>query len=380
MNSQKKVPYNKPYVNEYSKSNLQNVLLGNHFAGGGPFTRMAENFISERMNLGKVVLTSSCTDALEMISLMLDLGVGDEVIMPSFNFTSSALTIVGVGATPVFVDVDENTGSLDPKLLLDAITSKTKAVVSTNYGGFGGNLRDLRNVCNEFNLMLIEDNAHGFGSLSYGVPLGTFGDFSVISFHETKNIHCGEGGALIINNRQFYEKSDFVRDKGTNRQSFLDGVVDKYSWVSKGSSFLPPESSAAFLMGQFEEFNVINKKRRKIYENYRSELGPLAESGKIMIPDFPQEEEHTGHIFYLKCGSKDIRNEALQEADQKSIQLTSHYQPLHNSKAGKQYAVTSGSCLESTKFSERIIRLPIFYEFSEIQQEIVIEFVKDFFD
>ncbi len=371
-----RIAFNVPYCSRKSLKLVKQVVKSRKFSGAGKFTLIAESMISELVGGGKVIFTPSCTDALNMISLILNFGPGDEVIMPSFNFTSSAISTVNYGARAVFVDIDRDSKCLDLNLVESAITERTKAIVIINYAGFSEQLIQLKSLCTKFGIILVEDNAHGLGASHQGITLGSVGDFSVLSFHDTKNVHCGEGGALVINNKEFEEIALSVRDKGSNRQKFLNGQVDKYTWISKGGSHLGSELSAAFLVGQLKDISKINRKRIEISQYYRKELHVWAKTNGIEFPPHRVMDEPVGHIFYLVCHNIDQRNQIIQHARDRNIELTFHYQALHDSPAGKKYGTISGDCIVSREMSECLIRLPISYEMKRWEMKRVVESIK----
>lgn len=355
----KLISFNVPYVPEASKKYVLEALESNHQQGDGPFTAKASKMVSDLVGGGHVLLTPSCTHALEMASMLANIGPGDEVILPSYTFTSAATAITKFGATPVFVDIEMETKGIDVNQVRDAITPRTKAISWVNYAGVAPDIEGLQSLAKESNLLLIEDNAHGLGGSYKGKPLGSFGDFATQSFHATKNIQCGEGGALVVNNSKHIERAEIIREKGTNRSKFIRGEVQKYQWVDQGSSYLLAESLSAILLGQLESFNFIQEKRKEIFLEY---------SSIIRASRFAKEENHfsngafsqtTYHMSYFEVLNE--REKVRQSLVDIGIQATSHYQPLHNSEFGRNFVYSEmSSPTNSEKFANSIIRLPIY--------------------
>ena len=352
--------FNIPYVPEISKQYVLESLESVHQQGDGPFTKLASDKLSTLVGGGHTLLTPSCTHALEMASMLANLGPGDEVILPSYTFTSAATAVVKFGATPVFVDIDKETKCIDVNHVRSAISSKTKAISWVNYAGAVPDINGLQTLANEFELLLIEDNAHGLGASYKGKPLGSFGDFSAHSFHATKNVQCGEGGALIINNPKFIERAEIIREKGTNRSKFLRGEVQKYQWVDQGSSYLMAESLAALLLGQLETFDFIHEKRNEIFSLYSQELENWAGESKIEIHPSRAKEIHSSHMFYLVTDSKESRDDLIKHFYLLGIQAMFHYQSLASSIQGVKYSSNNNYFPITQKMSNQLLRLPIF--------------------
>lgn len=367
------IPFNKPYAAPQTLDNLKSVLNSNHFSGEGEFTLKSEQILSRIHNGSKSYLTHSGTSALEMASLVIDLRPGDEVILPSFNFTSAATAVCNFGATPVFCDISKSDLSLDPDRLIDSITGKTVAISVVNYAGYSESLFELRRICDDHGLYLIEDNAHGLGGQIRGETLGSVGDVSTLSFHETKNIQAGEGGALIINNPNLIRNSHSIWQKGTNRKDFIDGIVEKYGWVTRGSSFLPSEFTAAVLYSQLQIIDEIHLKRLKIWNSYRLGLENWAAQERFSLAVIDSHSIHTGHIFYLLAPNQENRESFVKHLNSNGVQATSHYQPLHNSIAGKKYGYHLGELVVSSDVSERLVRLPLWHQISDEEVQYVIE-------
>jgi dTDP-4-amino-4,6-dideoxygalactose transaminase len=353
----KLIPFNLPYVPEASKRYVLEALESNHQQGDGPFTARASKMISDLVGGGHVLLTPSCTHALEMASMLVNLGPGDEVILPSYTFTSAATAITKFGATPVFVDIEMETRGIDLNQVREVITSKTKAISWVNYAGLAPDIEGLQSLAKEFDLLLIEDNAHGLGGSYKGSPLGSFGDFATQSFHATKNIQCGEGGALIINNSEYVQRAEIIREKGTDRSRFLLGQVEKYQWVDNGSSYLLAESLAAVLVGQLECIESIQSARRQIWNKYESLLRDSTNFEKQSSKDMAV---NVAHMFYLVLENPKIRTDTLRYFRENSVVATSHYQPLHSSIAGSRYSLFKNEFHNSISLSDRILRLPVF--------------------
>jgi dTDP-4-amino-4,6-dideoxygalactose transaminase len=352
------IPFNVPYVPEISKKYVLESLESNHQQGDGPFTARASKMVSDLAGGGHVLLTPSCTHALEMASMLANIGPGDEVILPSYTFTSAATAITKFGATPVFVDIELKTKGIDVNQVRESITPRTKAISWVNYAGVAPDIEGLKSLAQEFDLLLIEDNAHGLGGSYKGEPLGSFGDFATQSFHATKNIQCGEGGALVINNPEFIERAEIIREKGTNRAKFIRGDVQKYQWVDQGSSYLLAEVLAAQLTGALENFNVIQSARVELFDSYKriTHLIPnLLDSSQ----DFNKSEQNVAHMFYIQLETT-LQREALRKyLLEHQVNTYFHYQPLNASQMGLKTSRTLRECQISVNFAETILRFPI---------------------
>ena len=367
------IPLNIPYVPEISRKYISEVLDSRHQQGDGLFTRRAAELVSEIVGGGQVLLTPSCTHALEMASMLINLGPGDEVILPSYTFTSAAIAITKFGAKPVFVDVEPDTKCINVNQVRDAITSNTKAISWVNYAGVAPDIDAIKSLSSEFGVFLIEDNAHGLGGTHQGKPLGSFGDFATQSFHATKNIQCGEGGALVINNQDFLERAEIIREKGTNRSRFVRGEINKYEWVDHGSSYLLAETLSALLVGQLEEFSVIQLKRQEIFDFYKENLADWSHKYNYELQFTSQGESHTSHMFYLVAESpleRDLTIEKLRKAD---VQALFHYQALADSKMGTRYATFDRTFTNSQKLTRQLFRLPLYFSLTSAEQETVID-------
>jgi len=353
------IPFNVPYVPEASRKYVLEALESNHQQGDGPFTAKASRMVSDLVGGGHVLLTPSCTHALEMASMLANIGPGDEVILPSYTFTSAATAVTKFGATPVFVDIDMDTKGIDVNQVRDAITPRTKAISWVNYAGVAPDIDGLQNLAKEFNLLLIEDNAHGLGGSYKGKPLGSFGDFATQSFHATKNIQCGEGGALVINNKKYIERAEIIREKGTNRSKYVRGEVQKYQWVDLGSSYLLAESLSAILLGQLESFSSIQQSRRQIAQTY------LDMNFANLCRFNSQEAVDVAHMFFLQFNRINECEIYLGLMKEQGVSVSSHYQSLHSSKFGKSIARRVIKMQNSEAVSKTLLRIPLWFGISE---------------
>jgi len=349
------IPFNVPYVPEISKQYVLEALVGSDQQGDGRFTTIASKLVSDLVGGGHVLLKPSCTHALEMASMLANLGPGDEVILPSYTFTSAATAVTKFGATPVFVDIEMQTKGIDVNQVREAITPKTKAISWVNYAGVAPDIDGLQNIAKEFDILLIEDNAHGLGGSYRGKPLGSFGDFATQSFHATKNIQCGEGGALIINNEKFRERAEIIREKGTDRSKFIRGEVQKYQWVDHGSSYLLAEALSAILVGQLENFAKIQNYRCEIHKRYVQAFSNFKRQSSL------KNDVEVAHLFYLELNSSLELGKLKKSLDLSGVNANTHYQPLHNSKFGQVKSKGSGSFPNSVKVADTLLRLPIWY-------------------
>ena len=361
------IPFNKPYVPEASKKYAMEVLESDHQQGDGPFTARASKMVSDLVGGGHVLLTPSCTHALEMASMLGNFGPGDEVILPSYTFTSAATAVTKFGARPVFVDIDPVTKGIDANQVAGAVTDKTVAISWVNYAGVAPDIEALQAISKTHDLLLIEDNAHGLGGTYNGKPLGSFGDFATQSFHATKNIQCGEGGALVINNQNFTERAEIIREKGTDRKSFIQGNVNKYQWIDKGSSYLLSEVQAAILQGQLENFEFIQKERLRACVNYSESLknSPLTRNVKL------NQYSESAHIFYVENASSISRESAFSSLRNLEVNCTSHYEPLHSSIGGRLHGSTPNEIVNAKTFSQNIMRLPLWVGITDYIPEVI---------
>lgn len=355
----KKIPFSRAAISSLEEKYVNEALRSGHLCGDGPFTKKCHSWLEKNINVQKALLTHSCTAALEMSALLSDLEPGDEVIMPSFTFVSTANCVVLRGATPVFVDVRADTLNIDETKIETAITSKTKAIMVVHYAGVSCEMDKILEIAKRHKLLVFEDAAQGMNSKYKGKFLGTIGDLGSLSFHDTKNIVAGEGGALLINNSDFIKRAEVLREKGTNRSQFFRGEVDKYSWMDLGSSYLPSDILAALLLAQLERSDEITKKRLDVWTKYHQAFESFEQKEIISRPVVPQECEHNAHIFYLLMRNLEARTKALEVLKANGIGATFHYVPLHSSPAGKKFGRTHGNLNITDSISERILRLPL---------------------
>jgi dTDP-4-amino-4,6-dideoxygalactose transaminase len=369
--------FSKPLRAEKSISNISQVLDSDHVHGDGPFTKAATGKLKQLTGSDNILLTTSGTSALEMAVRLLGVGPADEVIIPSFTFSSGAASIVAAGGVPVFVDIEGDTGNIDPVIVEAAITKNTKAISVMHYGGVPVDMDAIMAISHKYNIPVIEDNAHGLAVSSKYGRLGAIGAVAIQSFHDTKNVQCGEGGALLINNPSLVETAEIMREKGTNRSKFLRGQVDKYTWVEWGSSFLPSELNAAVLDAQLDEFDTIQEKRFAIWNTYKTELAGWADthSAKLMSPP---DGVHAAHVFFVLMPDQVRRDALLSHLREHGVIGTFHYVPLHSSPAGEKYGRVHGSMEKTDSFADRLARLPLWPGMTDEQVHYVIETVKAF--
>ena len=367
-----RIPFNKPYVAGKELYYIAQAVTFGNIAGDGHFTKACSHLFEERFGIRKVLLTPSCTASLEMAAILCDLGPGDEVIMPSYTFVSTAAAVVRTGAKPVFVDIRRDTLNLDETLIEQAITEKTKAICVVHYAGVSCEMDRIMAIAAQHNLIVIEDAAQGVNSFYRGRALGSIGHLGCYSFHETKNYICGEGGALCINDERFQERAEIIRDKGTNRQRYFRGEVDKYTWVDVGSSYVPSEICSAFLYGQLEVLEGIAQRRKAIYEFYRDGLAGLEASGGIQLPHIPGECESNYHMFYVILPTAELRETLLAHLKSKGIHAVFHYVPLHTSPMGNTLGYQAGDLPVTEDLAARLVRLPMFYEITREEQQFVV--------
>ena len=347
--------------------------------GDGMFTTKCNEWIEKQTGTAKCLLTTSCTHATEMAALLAGIEAGDEVIMPSYTFVSTADAFVLRGAVPVFVDIRPDTMNIDENLIEAAVTEKTKAIVPVHYAGVGCEMDRIMEIAGKYRLTVIEDAAQGIMSTYKGKILGTIGDYGCYSFHETKNISMGEGGALLIREAGNIEKAEIIREKGTNRSKFFRGEIDKYSWVEQGSSYLPSELNAAYLWGQLEAAEIIYEDRMSSWDTYRDQLSLLAERGCIELPVVPEHCVHNAHMFYIKARDLEERTQLIQHLKEHEIGAVFHYIPLHSSEAGKRFGRFYGEDRYTTKESERLLRLPMYFGLNSDEIEKITDCVKRFY-
>jgi dTDP-4-amino-4,6-dideoxygalactose transaminase len=362
-----RIPFGKPFLVGKELFYIAQAVMSGSISGDGEFTQKCQRWLEQHLKCHKALLTHSCTAALEMVAILTDIGAGDEVIMPSFTFVSTANAFVLRGGVPVFVDIRPDTLNIDETLVEAAITPRTKAIVAVHYAGRACAMQALQTIAKRHGLLLIEDAAQAILSSDNDRALGTIGDLGCLSFHETKNVICGEGGALLINNPELLARAEIIWQKGTNRKAFLRGQVDKYTWVDIGSSFLPNELSAAFLYAQLENAGKINAHRRTLYRAYTELLSPLAEQGYFTLPEFRDESSSNAHIFFILTRSENERNALIQYLDENGITAVFHYIPLHNSPAGMRLGRSSGKLPVTEDISARLLRLPLYSELNSAQ-------------
>lgn len=353
------IVFSRPYRSAHEVENLASVLDSGHVHGDGAFTASATGRLKQLVPTGAALLTASGTHALEMMSILLRLGPGDEVILPSFTFSSAATAVTLVGATPVFVDIDSLTGNIDPQAVADAITDRTRAISVMHYGGVAVDADEILEIAREAALPVLEDNAHGLGATYRGRSLGTLGVLAAQSFHDTKNVHSGEGGALLVNDSALLERAEIIREKGTNRSRFLRGQVDKYTWVDLGSSYLMSELSAAVLDSQLSEFENIQRLRHAVWNRYAIELASWAEDAGATLMHIPKDRDHPAHLFYLLMPNGGSRDALLVHLRGLGVIGTFHYIPLDSSPAGIARGRTPRPCDHAHSFSSRLVRLPL---------------------
>ena len=367
-----------PYVGketEYMKAAIDSHKI----CGDGEFTKRCNAWIEEHTGTAKALLTTSGTQALEMAALLSDIQPGDEVILPSYTFVSTANAFVLRGAKLVFVDIRPDTMNIDEKLIEDAITDKTRAIVPVHYAGVGCEMDTIMDIAKRHNLVVVEDAAQGVNAFYKGRALGSIGDYGCFSFHETKNYSMGEGGAILINRPEQIEDAEIIREKGTDRSRFFRGQVDKYTWVNIGSSFLPSDINAAYLMAQLEMADEINENRLQSWTRYNEGLQDLAQEGVIELPYIPEECTHNAHMFYIKTKDMEERKALISYLKERDIAAVFHYVPLHSAPAGLRFGRFHGEDRYTTKESERLLRLPMYYNLSESDQQKVIDAVHGFY-
>jgi dTDP-4-amino-4,6-dideoxygalactose transaminase len=367
-----KIPFNRPALVGRELEYVRQVLDGRHLSGDGPFTKRCTAMLEAMTGAPKALLTHSCTAALEMSALLAEVGPGDEVIMPSYTFVSTANAFVLTGATPVFVDIRDDTLNLDEKLVADAVTSRTRAIVPVHYAGVACAMAELQSIADRHDLLLIEDAAQGVGARWRGRPLGTLGDLGCLSFHETKNVVSGEGGALLVNRASLIERAEIIREKGTNRSRFVRGQVDKYTWVDVGSSYLPSDIIAALLLAQLEGLEGLQEARLSHWARYHAAFEPFERAGLVRRPCIPADCEHNGHMYYLRLRSLAERTSLIEALVGQGIHPVFHYIPLHSAPAGRRYGRTHGEVLPVTdSVSDSLVRLPLWPELGQDVDRVI---------
>lgn len=370
-----KIPFNYPHVTGREFTYIQEAIKAGHLSGNGAFTRRCQAWLEERTGSKKALLTHSCTAALEMSALLANVGPGDEVIMPSFTFVSTANAFVLRGATPVFVDIRPDTLNIDERLIQAAISPRTKAIVVVHYAGVVCEMNAIMQLARKHNLMVIEDAAQALLSTYDGQPAGTFGQLATLSFHETKNVISGEGGALLINDPALIERAEIIWEKGTNRSRFFRGQVDKYTWVDIGSSFLPSELIAAFLWSQLEEADAVTQRRLQIWKYYHDSFSIIEQQGRVRRPQISVNCAANGHIYYLIMSSHERQAVLLNVLKEMQINAVFHYIPLHSSEAGLKYGRVVGSMSNTDDLSNRLVRLPMWSDLSGAQLDKIVDAV-----
>lgn len=373
------VNFNIPPVVGTEVKYIEEAINSHKICGDGQFTKKCTEWLLNNTSAGGVLLTTSCTHATEMAAILAEIKPGDEVIMPSYTFVSTADAFVLRGARVVFVDIRPDTMNIDEKLIENAITDKTRAIVPVHYAGVACEMDTIMSIAAKHNLMVIEDAAQGMTSTYKGHILGTIGDYGCYSFHETKNFSMGEGGALLIRDKEKLETAEIIREKGTNRSKFFRGQIDKYTWVEAGSSYLPSELNAAYLWAQLESANEIQNDRLRTWNSYYEQLKDLEQKGYIEVPYIPDECEHNAHMFYIKVKDIEERTKFITYLKDKGISCVFHYIPLHSAPAGKKYGVFCGEDRYTTKESERLVRLPLHYGLKNEDVEYVCESIKEYF-
>lgn len=371
-----KVPFNKPSFTGNELEYISNAVSNAHISGDGPYTKKCHELLEKRFNAKKVLLTTSCTHALELASILLDLKEGDEIIVPSYTFVSTVNAFMLRGAKPVFIDIREDTKNIDEKLIESKITKKTKAIFPVHYAGIACEMDEIMKIANKHGLYVVEDAAQGVSSKYKGKYLGTISNLGCFSFHETKNFICGEGGALVINDERFIERAEIIREKGTNRSKFFRGEIDKYTWVDIGSSYLPSDVLAAFLYAQLENMDEINMMRKNIYERYYKGFLDFIREGLVELPTIPNDCSSNHHMFYLLLNSEVKRDNLIQSLREKGINSVFHYVPLHTSPMGLKLGYRKGELPVTEDISKRLLRLPFYNSLTSEEQDFVIKEIK----
>lgn len=368
-----------PYIGTEMEYVRQSAEDNHKICGDGPFTKRCQSWLEERFRADKVLLTTSGTTALEMAAMLCDLEPGDEVILPSFTFSSTATAFVLMGAKLVFVDILPDTKNIDPAAIEAAITERTRVIVPVHYAGVACDMDEIMAIAKAHDLLVVEDAAQGVMSAYKGKALGTIGDFGCYSFHETKNYSMGEGGAVLINNPAYCERAEIIREKGTNRSNFLRGQVDKYTWVDKGSSYLPSDMNAAYLWGQLEAAQTIYDDRMATWDAYNNAFTDLAEEGLVEPPVVPDDRVQNAHMYYLLLPTLEDRTSFISFLKEGGVQACFHYVPLHSAPAGERFGSFHGKDVYTTEVSERLVRLPLYYRMSVADRARVIEVVRAYF-
>ncbi len=373
------IPFHIPYISGKESDYLREAIDHRFLSGDGRFSTRVTQWWNDRLRGSRFFLTPSCTHALEMAALLSDIRPGDEVILPSFTFVSTANAFVLRGAKLVFADICPGTMNLDPEAVASAVTSQTKAIAVMHYAGVACDMEAIMDIATTHGLSVVEDAAHGPGAGYKGQPLGSIGHFGAYSFHDTKNIHCGEGGGLIVREAISSERAAILRDKGTNRKQFLQGAIDRYTWVDIGSSYAPGELEAAFLYAQVLKLEEVNQRRRMLWAHYRVCLSSLEQSEQLILPHVPEGCDHNAHLFYVKCRSRQERSELIIYLRERGVESAFHYIPLHSAPAGLRYGHFHGTDRYTTSESEKLLRLPLYYDLTAAQVEYIAEKINAFY-
>jgi dTDP-4-amino-4,6-dideoxygalactose transaminase len=372
------LPFNRPYLTGQEFVNMARAVENLHLSGDGPFTRRCQAWLEQRVGSRHALLTHSCTAALEMAALLVGVGAGDEVVMPSFTFVSTANAFVLRGARPVFVDVRADTMNIDETAIEEAITPATRAIVAVHYAGVPCEMDAIRRIAESRNVALIEDAAQALGSMYHGRPAGSLGDIAALSFHETKNIIAGEGGALLLNDDRFSDRAEIIRDKGTDRSRFLRGQIDKYTWVDVGSSFLPSDLTAAFLLAQMDAADDITRRRREVWNWYYERFAELERDGRLRRPVVPDGCVDNAHMFYVLVSDLGTRTRLIAYLNEHAVNAVFHYVPLHSSAAGRRFGRVCGTLCNTDAAADRLVRLPLWIGMDQADVDRVAGLVRQF--
>jgi len=372
------IPFNRPSIAGHELEYVAQAVANGHISGDGPFTKKCQEFLERELGVSKALLTTSCTHSLEMAALLLGMEPGDEIIVPSFTFVSTVNAFVLHGARPVFIDIRPDTLNMDESQLERLITPRTKAIVPVHYAGVGCEVDTIMETARRHDIAVIEDNAHGLFGKFKGRYLGTFGCLAAQSFHETKNLTCGEGGALLVNDEKYIERAEILREKGTNRSRFFRGQVDKYTWIDLGSSYIPSDILAAFLYAQMEAHEQIQAKRQRIWQYYHEHLRSWAQEHEVRLPTVPKQCEQSYHMFYLLLGSLEDRQALILHLKAHGIMSVFHYLPLHLSSMGRRFGGKEGDCPVTERVSDCLLRLPFYSELTDADQASVVSAITKF--
>lgn len=374
-----RIPFNKPYLVGKELYYIAQTVLSGQTSGDGRFTKKCQELLERKFHARKVLLTHSCTAALEMAAILCDVQRGDEVILPSFTFVTTATAFHLRGAKLIFVDIDPDTLNISSNKIASAITDKTKVIVPVHYAGIACEMDAIMSLAKQNNLLVVEDAAQGVNAKYHDKYLGTIGDIGTFSFHETKNFTCGEGGAIVVNNENMIERAEIIREKGTNRSRFFRGEVDKYTWVDTGSSYLPSDILAAFLYAQLENMEKINRRRAEIFDYYKRSLMPLVNNGILTLPYVLSECQSNSHLFYIILENEETRDGLMGFLKARGVLAVFHYLPLHLSPMGQSMGGAKGQLPVTEAMSKRLLRLPFYYELTEDEQAEIVEKIQEFF-